>query len=85
MSTLGVTLAEDGAAAVGLATELLMLKEIIFLVGDIFGLVISSGSTSSLFGKRRGVLHLFLALDRNSHYNAVHTPALHQRVADSAK
>lgn len=48
MSTLGVTLAEDGAATVGLTTELLMLKEIIFLFGDIFGLDMSSDSSSSL-------------------------------------
>lgn len=38
-----------------------------------------------IFGIRRGVLHLFLALDRDSHYNSVHTPVLHQRVEDSAK
>jgi len=47
MSILAVTLAQDGAATVGLATELLMLKEMVFLIGDIFGLD-ASGSPSLL-------------------------------------
>lgn len=50
MSTLGVTLAQDGAATAGLTTELLMLKEIFF--GDIVGLDIS-GSTSLLCKKKK--------------------------------
>lgn len=55
LSTREVTLALDGAAAVGFATELLTLKEIILLFGDNFGLEASSCSTPELCFKRQNV------------------------------
>lgn len=51
MSTLAVTLAADGAATVGLATELFTLKEIIFLFGEILRQGMSSDSISGLCGE----------------------------------
>lgn len=38
-----------------------------------------------LWHTERSSSSVFSSLDRNSHYNAVHTPVLHQQVEDSAK
>lgn len=38
-----------------------------------------------LWHKEKGSSSVFSSLDRNSHYNAVHTPSRHQQMEDSAK